>query len=65
MRDTRPLASRSEVAAYLGLPVATLSQWAHRGAGPRYKIIGRHSKYAWPDVEAWLEQQHGGGQGAA
>jgi excisionase family DNA binding protein len=66
MRDVPPLASRAEVAAYLGVPAATLTQWAHRGTGPRYTRIGRHAKYAWSDVDVWLEQQPaGGGKGAA
>jgi excisionase family DNA binding protein len=61
MQDTRPLASRSEVATYLGIPAATLTQWAHRGIGPAYVRIGRHARYRWSDVEAWLVQQASGG----
>ena len=57
MADRHPLASRSEVAAYLGLPVATLNRWGTEGAGPRYVRVGRHARYRWEDVEAWLEQQ--------
>lgn len=57
MRETRALATRSEVAEYLGLPVGTLTQWAHKGIGPRYLRVGRHARYEWADVTAWLETQ--------
>lgn len=59
------LASREEVAEFLGVPTATLRQWAHRGKGPRYTLVGRHARYRWSDVEKWLtEQQQGGGKAA-
>lgn len=65
MRDTRPLASRREVAAFLGVPEGTLTQWGHRGIGPRYARVGRHVRYRWSDVDAWLEaQSNNGGQAA-
>lgn len=65
MRETRALAARVEVASYLGVPPATLTQWAHKGKGPRYVIVGRHARYRWEDVEKWLsEQQQGGGHAA-
>ncbi|RBM16590.1 hypothetical protein DI005_25220 [Prauserella sp. PE36] len=68
MRDVRPkLATREEVAEYLGVPAATLTQWAHRKKGPRYVRIGRYARYSWEDVESWLAQQAVGGaeRGAA
>ncbi|WP_312858109.1 helix-turn-helix transcriptional regulator [Pseudonocardia pini] len=56
MAETRrKLASRTEVAEYLGVPPATLAQWAHQGTGPRYVRVGRHARYRWADVESWLE----------
>lgn len=58
------LASRSEVADYLGVPAATLTQWAYKRTGPPYKTIGRHARYRWSDVEKWLDSQQVGG-GAA
>jgi excisionase family DNA binding protein len=63
--NTRPLASRPQVAEYLGVPVATLEQWAHKNSGPRYARVGRHVRYRWEDVEAWLAEQEQGGVGAA
>ena len=52
-----PLASRGEVAAYLGVPATTLDQWASGGTGPAYIRVGRHARYRWSDVEDWLQTQ--------
>lgn len=57
MLDTQPLATRKEVAEYLGVPPTTLDQWASRGSGPRYHRVGRHARYRWSDVDKWLELQ--------
>lgn len=57
MRDSRPLATRQEVADYLGVPAQTLDAWAYRGKGPRYIRVGKHSRYRWSDVESWLDLQ--------
>lgn len=62
--DRGRLASRVEVAEYLGVPVGTLTRWAYRQIGPPYKIVGRHARYRWDDVDRWLEAQESGG-GAA
>lgn len=51
-----PLASR-DVAQYLGVPVSTLDRWARLGTGPAYRRVGRHTRYRWADVEAWLDKQ--------
>lgn len=55
--EERPLATRTEVAAHLKVPPATLEQWAYRGLGPRYVRVGRHARYRWADVDAWLREQ--------
>lgn len=55
--DRRPLATSAEIAAYLGVPVATLDQWSHRGTGPRFSRVGRYRRYRWSDVEKWLDGQ--------
>jgi excisionase family DNA binding protein len=66
MRDTRPLATREEVADYLKVPPRTLEQWAYRGKGPEYTLIGRHARYSWASVERWLDgQRTNAGGGAA
>lgn len=53
----RPLASAEEVAEYLGVPVATLYQWRHRGVGPSGARVGRHLRYRWDVVERWFDDQ--------
>jgi excisionase family DNA binding protein len=59
------LATRTEVADYLGLPPGTLAQWAYKSEGPRYVVVGRHARYDWRDVEKWLATRtSGGGAGA-
>jgi excisionase family DNA binding protein len=58
------MASRPQVAELLAVPPGTLAQWAHRGVGPPYVRIGRHTRYRWEDVEAWLAQQKHGGEAA-
>lgn len=50
----RPLATPVDVAEYLGVPVRTLSQWRHQGKGPRFVRVGKHVRYRWADVEAFL-----------
>jgi excisionase family DNA binding protein len=62
--DSRALATRAEVAQFLGVPPGTLTQWAHRGVGPKYTRVGRHARYSWSDVEHWLERQNTGGSAA-
>ncbi|CCK28298.1 hypothetical protein BN159_3919 [Streptomyces davaonensis JCM 4913] len=52
-----PLATPAEVAAYLGVPVKTLYQWKYRGIGPNVHKVGRHLRYRWPEVDAWLNAQ--------
>ncbi|MBD0740431.1 helix-turn-helix transcriptional regulator [Streptomyces sp. CBMA29] len=53
----RALATPVEVSEYLGVPVATLYQWRHRGAGPRVHKLRRHLRYRWAEVEAWVDGQ--------
>lgn len=57
----RPLGTAEEVADYLGVPVATLYAWRYQGGrGPKSSKVGRHLRYRWEDVEAWLEAQSAG-----
>lgn len=53
--------TRAEVAEYLGVPVGTLVAWAYRKSGPPYKLIGRHARYDWAAVDAWVDAQASGG----
>lgn len=57
--DRGPLATTDEIAVYLGVPVKTLYQWKYRGIGPRVHKVGRHLRYRWREVDAWLDQQTG------
>lgn len=49
--------SVSDVSTYLGVPVATLYQWRHRGEGPAAYRVGRHLRYEPAGVKAWLLKQ--------
>ncbi len=46
-----------EVAEWIGVPVATVRVWRHRGIGPRSIKCGRWVKYRPSDVERWLDSQ--------
>lgn len=50
----RALATPIEVAEYLQVPLKTLYQWRYQGEGPRAYRVGRHLRYRWDDVEAWV-----------
>ncbi|WP_030891326.1 helix-turn-helix transcriptional regulator [Streptomyces sp. NRRL F-5053] len=54
--DRRALASPQEVADYLGVPVPTLYQWKYRGIGPQVHKVGKHLRYRWTEVDAWLDR---------
>jgi hypothetical protein len=57
----RSLATPSDVADYLGVPEATLTQWRYLSKGPPWRKVGRHVRYDWPGVERWVAVQPGGG----
>ncbi|MDT0201728.1 helix-turn-helix domain-containing protein [Nocardioides sp. AE5] len=48
-----------EVADFLGVPIATLYQWRHKGTGPVAFRVGRFLRYDPGDVRVWLEAQAG------
>ncbi|MGN6781732.1 MAG: helix-turn-helix transcriptional regulator [Marmoricola sp.] len=50
------LLSADEVAEFLGIPVATLYQWRHKGTGPGAYRVGRHLRYDAATVRAWLDE---------
>jgi len=54
---TERLLSLSELSELLGVPVATLYGWRHRGEGPVGYRVGRHVRYRRATVEEWLETQ--------
>ncbi len=45
-----------EVARRLAIPKATLYKWRYKGLGPRSRRVGKHLRYRWTDVLAWLKQ---------
>ncbi len=49
------LISVPELAAYLGVPIATIYQWRHHRRGPTSYRVGRHIRYRQSDIEQWLE----------
>jgi excisionase family DNA binding protein len=51
------LLSIPELAAYLGVPIATIYQWRHHHRGPTGYRIGRHVRYRLSDIERWLDTQ--------
>lgn len=59
------LLSTKQLAAFLGVPVKTIYQWRYRGVGPPAYRVGRHLRFRWKDVGAWLEDHvddRGGGR---
>ena len=57
-RDQAPATPRAlterEVAERLGLSVATLRAWRHRGKGPRFLRLGRSVRYLPSDVDDFV-----------
>ena len=49
-RDTTRALTEREVADMLGLSVATLRAWRHRGKGPRFLRLGRSVRYLPSDL---------------
>jgi DNA-binding transcriptional MerR regulator len=47
----------TDVARFLGIPVATLYQWRRRGVGPPARRVGRHLRYDPDAVQAWFNAQ--------
>lgn len=54
-RRSERLLSAQELADYLEVPVKTIYTWRHRNTGPRGFRIGKHLRYRWGDIEAWLD----------
>jgi excisionase family DNA binding protein len=52
-RRTTALTER-QVAEQLGLSVATLRAWRHRGKGPRFLRLGRSVRYLLSDVDEFV-----------
>ena len=54
-RDPGRLATTAEVADYLNTTTATVHQWLYKGIAPKSYKVGKHRRFQWADVDAWLE----------
>lgn len=59
--ERRPLGTAAQVSRYLGVPIGTLHVWRSKGKGPRAIRIGRHLRWDWAEIDAWVETQAVGG----
>jgi excisionase family DNA binding protein len=50
------IVSIDEVARRLDIPKTTLYGWRYKGTGPRGYRVGKHLRYRWSEVLAWLDQ---------
>lgn len=55
--ERRALATPEQLSEYLGIPMKTLYQWRYEGHGPKGVRIGKHLRYRWENVDAWVAQQ--------
>jgi excisionase family DNA binding protein len=55
--ESESLATTAEVAAFLQIPSKTLYRWRYMGKGPPAYRVGRHLRFRWVDVNAWLDEQ--------
>ena len=49
------IVSIDEVARRLAIPKTTLYKWRHKGTGPRSHRVGKHLRYRWSEVLAWVD----------
>lgn len=47
----------SDVAEYLGVPVATVYAWNSRGLGPKRSRVGKYVRYRRSDVDTWIDER--------
>jgi len=55
------LLNEHEVAALLGVAVATIRRWRLIRQGPKYIKVGAMVRYKPEDLEAWLDSRPAGG----
>jgi len=51
------LLSVEDLAAYLGVPLATIYAWRYRRQGPPGFRVGRHLRFREKDIEEWISNQ--------
>ena len=58
MTDTpEQLLDSNQLAAWLGVSIATLNAWAYEGRGPAFVKVGRQRRYRRETVDRWLDEQ--------
>jgi predicted DNA-binding transcriptional regulator AlpA len=65
--ERRPLATLEQITAFTGLPARSIYDQVHRGVGVgalAFKV-GRHLRWKWDEVDAWLDAQRANGGQAA
>jgi predicted site-specific integrase-resolvase len=50
-----PMATPAEVSAVLRVATKTLANWRSQGKGPAFSKAGHSVRYAWADIEAYIE----------
>lgn len=56
-RDTPPVLTPHEAAAYLRVGYSTMKRWRHNGEGPRYAKVGKAVRYRAADLDDYMEEQ--------
>ena len=57
MESLDRLLTVEDLGEYLGVPVATLYAWRYHRQGPPGFRVGRHLRYRWADIEAWISDK--------
>jgi predicted DNA-binding transcriptional regulator AlpA len=55
--DPSRLATVQDLADFFGVPVRTIYAWKAKSTGPTPIRVGKHLRYRWADVNAWLDSQ--------
>lgn len=48
------LLTPQDLADYLDVPLKTVYNWRHHDTGPQGLRVGRHLRFRWCDVQAWV-----------
>ena len=57
MESLDRLLTVEDLAEYLGVPVNTVYAWRYHLQGPPGFRVGRHVRFRWSDVKAWIEDR--------
>ena len=49
--------NRKNAALYVGCAAKTLADWATKGIGPRYVMVGGRAFYFRQELDAWISSQ--------